>query len=89
MIQVFEHVLLLPAQAQLPICNLPSQFQSHTQRYSPMTCRLDASVGLVSNPEALQLLHERGCHLGPVGNSLPAEQKVCSKQSSFKLSCAV
>ncbi len=54
-----------------------------------MNCRLDASVGLVSNPEVLQLLHERGGHLGPVGNSLPAEQKVCSKQISFKLSCTV
>lgn len=34
-------------------------------------------------------MHERGCHLGPVGISLPAEQKVCSKQISFKLSCVV
>lgn len=44
---------------------------------------LNANVGLVSNPEVLQLLHERGCHLGPVGNSLPAEQKTYAALSPF------
>lgn len=39
---------------------------------------LEAQVGLISDPEVLQILHERGSHLGTVGTSTPAEQKTYS-----------